>query len=197
MTPVTPDVETAEKPLRADAQRNYEKLISAARIVFSEHGAEASLDEIAKRAGVGPGTLYRHFPTRDALINAVMNEWAGSVEADAKAVVESDLPGREALTAWFEHFIGHMSLYRGAAQKFVACMDDPTTPIYRKCQVLSKANDSVLAHVAETGVLRDDVDSREVMRMVSGVASVIDQASMAQGDAKPMLDIILNGITRP
>lgn len=197
MTPVTSQVEAADKPLRADAQRNYDKLLAAARIAFRERGSEASLDEIAKRAGVGPGTLYRHFPTRDALIDAVMKEWADSVQADALSVIGSDLPGREALTVWFEHFIGHMSLYRGAAQKFVACMDDPSTPIYRKCQILSAANDSVLTHVAETGVLRDGVESREVMRMVSGVASVIDQASMTQDDAKPMLDIILNGITRP
>lgn len=197
MTPVTTDVETADKPMRADAQRNYDKLLAAARIAFRERGSDASLDEIAKRAGVGPGTLYRHFPTRDALIDAVMKDWADSVASDAQSVVDSGLPGREALTLWFEHFVGHMGLYRGAAQKFVACMDDPTTPIYRKCQVLSAANDSVLAHVAGSGVLRDGVDNRQVMRMVSGVASVIDQASLTPADAKPMLDIILNGITRP
>ncbi len=197
MAPVTTDVESAEKPMRADAQRNYDKLLTAARDAFREHGSAASLDDIAKRAGVGPGTLYRHFPTRDALIDAVMKDWADRVSADSKAVVESGLPGREALSMWFEHFIGHMSLYRGAAQKFVASMDDPSTPIYRKCQVLAAANNEVLTHVAESGVLREDVDSREVMRMVSGVASVIDQASMSKEDAKPMLDIILNGITVP
>ena len=197
MTPVTTDVEPADKPMRADAQRNYDKLLAAARDAFRERGSAASLDDIAKRAGVGPGTLYRHFPTRDALIDAVMREWADRVAADSRAVVESGLPPREALTTWFEHFIGHMSLYRGAAQKFVACMDDPTTPIYRKCQILAAANDEILTHVAESGVLREDVSSREVMRMVSGVASVIDQASMTQDQAKPMLDIILNGITRP
>lgn len=183
--------------MRADAQRNYDKLLAAAREAFRERGSEASLDDIAKRAGVGPGTLYRHFPTRDALINAVMKEWADAVKSDSQSVIDADLPGREALSTWFEHFIGHMSLYRGAAQKFVACMDDPSTPIYRKCQVLSAANDAVIAHVGASGVLREDIDSREVMRMVSGVASVIDQASMTNDDAKPMLAIILNGITRP
>ncbi len=187
----------AGRPMRADARRNYDKLIAAAREAFAQHGSEASLDDIAKRAGVGPGTLYRHFPTRDALIDAVMREWVGQVQADSRAVVESDAEPREALEKWFSEFIGHMSLYRGAAAKFVASMDDPTTPIYRKCQVLSAANDDVLSHVAKSGILREDVDSREVMRMVSGVASVIDQASMTRAEAEPMLAIILNGITRP
>lgn len=193
-----PDAQSdSGKPMRADAKRNYEKLISAAREAFAERGSEASLDDIAKRAGVGPGTLYRHFPTRDALIDVVMREWVVSVQADSQAVIESDAEPREALATWFADFIGHMSLYRGAAAKFVACMDDPTTPIYRKCQVLSAANDQVLVHVAKSGILREDVDSREVMRMISGVASVIDQASMTQKEAEPMLEIILNGITRP
>jgi len=187
----------AAKPMRADAKRNYDKLIDAAREAFAERGSEASLDDIAKRAGVGPGTLYRHFPTRDALIDAVMREWVVQVQTDSRSVIESGVPARKALSDWFSAFIGHMSLYRGAAAKFVACMDDPTTPIYRKCQVLSAANDEVLSHVAKSGALRDDVDSREVMRMVSGVAAVIDQASLKPGDAEPMLAIILNGITRP
>lgn len=200
MTPVTTgagEAVEAEKPMRADARRNYDKLIAAARAAFRERGSDASLDDIAKRAGVGPGTLYRHFPTRDTLIDAVMREWVDAVQADSQAVINSGAPAREALTAWFEDFIGHMSLYHGAAQKFVACMDDPSTPIYLKCQVLAAANDDVLTHVAKSGMLRDEVSNREVMRMVSGVASVIDQSSMTQAEAKPMLDIILNGITRP
>lgn len=197
---VTTDVEDRsepEKPLRADAQRNYDKLIAAAREAFAERGSEASLDDIAKRAGVGPGTLYRHFPTRDALIDAVMREWVLRVQSDSKAVIASDAEPREALAAWFTDFIGHLSIYRGAAAKFVACMDDPSTPIFRKCQVMSAANDDVLSHIAKSGILRDDVDSREVMRMVSGVAAVVDQASLKPKDAEPMLTIILNGITRP
>lgn len=200
MAPVTTDVEDRsgpEKPLRADAQRNYDKLIAAAREAFAERGSEASLDDIAKRAGVGPGTLYRHFPTRDALIDAVMREWVLRVQSDSKAVIASDAEPREALAAWFTDFIGHLSIYRGAAAKFVACMDDPSTPIFRKCQVMSAANDDVLSHIAKSGILRDDVDSREVMRMVSGVAAVVDQASLKPKDAEPMLTIILNGITRP
>ena len=73
------EVEPGRKPLRADAQRNYDKIVETARVLFREKGADASLDEIAKRAGVGPGTLYRHFPTRDALVDAVMKDWVDRV----------------------------------------------------------------------------------------------------------------------
>src|SRR6201996_8736357 len=77
-------VEPERKPLRADAQRNYDKIVEVARVLFREKGADASLDEIAKRAGVGPGTLYRHFPNRDALLDAIMQCWVDRVEGDAE-----------------------------------------------------------------------------------------------------------------
>jgi AcrR family transcriptional regulator len=195
-----PDVAAPEesgKALRADAQRNYDKLVSAARDAFREKGAAASLDDIAKRAGVGPGTLYRHFPTREDLIDAVMREWAAQVDSDSEEVVRSGLPPRAALTAWFGRFVENVGTYRGAAAKLTAAMDDPASPIYRKCQVLVAANDKVLRHVASLGALREGVDSREVMRLVSGVASVADDAGMDLDQSVPMLDIVIQGIVRP
>lgn len=186
----------APKPMRADARRNRDLLIAAAREVFAERGSEGSLDEIAKRAGVGPGTLYRHFPTRDDLIDALMRDWADQVDADSDAVVASDLDARAALTAWFDHFFRSIGIYQGAAAKLVSAMDDESSPIYRKCQVLVGANEKVLAHIAELGALREGVDARQVMRLVSGAASVTDEAGMDTAQARPMLDIIVQGILR-
>jgi AcrR family transcriptional regulator len=187
----------AEKPLRADAQRNRDKILDAARAVFRERGAACSLDEIAKRAGVGAGTLYRHFPTRDDLIDAVMRNWADRIEADCQAVVDSDLPPRTALTEWFNRFVENVGIYQGAAAKLMSAMDDPSSPIYRKCQVLVAANAKVLDSVRAKGALRDDVDAREVMRLVSGVASVADSSRLAPDQAGPMLAIVLEGILKP
>jgi AcrR family transcriptional regulator len=187
----------AEKPLRADAQRNRDKILDAARAVFRERGAACSLDEIAKRAGVGAGTLYRHFPTRDDLIDAVMRNWADRIEADCQAVVDSDLPPRTALTEWFNRFVENVGIYQGAAAKLMSAMDDPSSPIYRKCQVLVAANAKVLDSVRANGALRDDVDAREVMRLVSGVASVADSSRLAPDQAGPMLAIVLEGILKP
>ncbi len=189
--------EPASKPLRVDAQRNYDKLVLAAREAFLERGSDASLDDIAKRAGVGPGTLYRHFPTRDALIDALMRDWSERINADSEEIAASDLPAREALTTWFAKFVENVGIYQGAAAKVMSAMDDPSSPIYRKCQVLVAANEKVLARARELDALREGVEAREVMRIVSGIATVVDQSGLTADEADPMLAIVLDGILRP
>lgn len=185
------------RPLRADAQRNYDKIVLAARAVFRERGAEGSLDEIAKRAGVGPGTLYRHFPHRDALIDAVMRDWSERINSDSEELASSELPVREALATWFSRFVENVGIYQGAAAKVMAAMDDPSSPIHRKCQVLVAANEKVLQKARAAGALRPGVDAREVMRLVSGVATVVDQSGIGPAGAEPMLEIVLDGILLP
>jgi AcrR family transcriptional regulator len=187
----------AEKPLRADAQRNRDKLIEAARAAFRERGSEASLDDIAKRAGVGPGTLYRHFPTRDDLIDAVMRDWADRVLADAQTVIDAGLDPRATLTEWFSRFLDNVGIYHGAAAKVMSAMDDPASPIYRKCQVLADANRTVLEAPHVKAGVRDDVDPRQVMRLVSGVSVAVDQAGLDHEQAEPMLRIVLDGVLLP
>jgi AcrR family transcriptional regulator len=195
ITPAEVDAsEETSKPLRADAQRNHDKLIAAAREVFAERGSEGSLDEIAKRAGVGPGTLYRHFPTREDLIDALMRDWTARVVADSEAAIEADLPARETLERWFVDLIRHLTLHRGAAAKLSAAMDDPTSPIYRKCQMLAEANDRVIGHLAEERELRQGVESRQVMRLVSGVATVADAAGISDEEVGSMLGIVIDGL---
>ncbi|MGW5240752.1 TetR/AcrR family transcriptional regulator [Monashia sp. NPDC004114] len=183
------------RPMRADARRNYDKIVATARVVFTERGTDCSLDEIAKRAGVGPGTLYRHFPTREALVDALMRDWAERVTSDAQAAVAADRPARETLLTWFENFVEHITLHRGAAMKLCAAMDDPTSPIYGKCQIMGEANRMVIDHLDQRGELRPGVDPRNVMRLVSGIASVADQ-SRVPIDARPMLDVVIDGIVR-
>ena len=186
--------EELRKPLRADAQRNYDRIVETARLVFREKGSDCSLDAIAKRAGVGPGTLYRHFPNREALVDAVMKDWTDRINADAQAVVDSDLGSRETLEGWFGKFVENVGIYNGAAAKMMRAMDDPSSPIFRKCQVLVAANDQVLARARERGDLRPGVESREVLRLVSGVAGVVDSAGIGPEEAGRMLRIVLDGI---
>jgi AcrR family transcriptional regulator len=189
------NAEGTPRPMRADARRNYDKIVATARVVFTERGTDCSLDEIAKRAGVGPGTLYRHFPTREALVDALMRDWAERVTSDAQAAVAADLPARETLLAWFENFVEHITLHRGAAMKLCAAMDDPTSPIYGKCQIMGEANRLVIDHLDERGELRPGVDPRNVMRLVSGIAGVADQSRIPI-DARPMLEVVIDGIVR-
>ncbi|WP_377643185.1 TetR/AcrR family transcriptional regulator [Oryzobacter terrae] len=183
------------RPRRADARRNYDRILATARVVFTEHGTDASLDEIAKRAEVGPGTLYRHFPTREALVDALMQDWTDRVSADADAAIATGAPAPVMLLDWFEHFVDHITLHRGAASKICAAMDDPASPMYRKCRVMGEANRRVIEHLDAQGEIRDGVDPANVMRLVSGVASVSD-TSRADLDVRPMLEVVVDGIVR-
>ena len=192
-----PDREQHRKPLRADAQRNRDRILEAARAAFREHGADCSLDAIAKRAGVGPGTLYRHFPSREDLIDAMMRDWTARIETDSQSVVDSHLPPREALTRWFTRFVENVGIYQGAAAKLMKAMDDPGSPMYGKCQVLVGANAKVLDSVREQGALREGIEAREVMRLVSGIASAADSSGLAPDQSAPMLAIVLDGILEP
>src|SRR5206468_1197163 len=104
-TTTTSACEIAPHPLRADARRNRDRLIAAAREAFAERGADASLDDVARRAGVGPGTLYRHFPTRFALMEAVYRDGVEALCAEAYDLLSSSAPG-DALASWLRSFLG-------------------------------------------------------------------------------------------
>jgi AcrR family transcriptional regulator len=99
--------------MRADAQRNRERLIETAREVFREQGYDASLDEVAKRAGVGAGTLYRHFPSRDVLMDAILQSWVDRVNDAADKVLVHEGAPRDLLLAWFETYVGLISMHKG------------------------------------------------------------------------------------
>jgi len=190
----TADASDDVRPMRADARRNYEKILMTAREVFAERGSEGSLDEIAKRAGVGAGTLYRHFPTRDDLIGALMRDWTERVVADSRAAVDAGLPARETLTRWFDALVAHLTLHRGAAAKLSAAMDDPSSPIFHKCQLLAEANDHVVTHLAAAGQLRAGVEARQLLRLVGGVATVADASGISGDEVSAMLGIVIDGV---
>jgi AcrR family transcriptional regulator len=182
--------------VRADAQRNYDRIVEVARVVFRERGADASLDEVAKRAGVGAGTLYRHFPTREDLYDAVMKEWVEGVRAMAEKAAASELPPRDLLLAWFEAFIARISTSRGGPARLTAAMGDTTSPMFGKCQVLQSANATVLDRLAAQGALRDGVDALQVSRLVGGVAAVADQARLDGDAVRPLLEVVADGVLR-
>jgi AcrR family transcriptional regulator len=180
--------------MRADAQRNYDRIVETARGVFREKGYDAPLDEIAKKAGVGAGTLYRHFPTRDALIDAVMKAWVDGVgEATDKAIAHEGSP-RELLLSWFETYVGLISAHKGGPAKLTSAIGDEDSPIRTKCQVLVASNRRVLDHLAEAGALRADVDEVQVSRLVGGVATVADQSDLPAEAVRPLLEVVADGV---
>ena len=180
--------------MRADAQRNYDKIVETARVVFAEKGADASMDEVAKRSGVGPGTLYRHFPTRDDLYDALMKDWAARIDAEADKAVASERAPRDLLLSWFEAFVAHISVHRGGPAKITAALDDVGSPMHRKCQALGGSTAKVLATLRERGALRADVDSIQVCRLVGGVAAVADQSGLDESAVRPLLTVIADGL---
>ncbi len=182
--------------MRADARRNYDRIVEVARVVFREQGYDASLDEVARRAGVGPGTLYRHFPKRENLIDAIMQVWVDSVEQAAEKALASEGTPRDLLMTWFVEYVRLISLHKGGPAKITSAMDDPDSPIQTKCQVLRTAGDRVVQRLRAEGALRDDVDALQISRLVGGVATVADQADLGDDAVRPMLEVIADGLLR-
>src|SRR5262245_33601012 len=112
------------RPLRADARRNYDRLIAAASEAIAERGAEAPLDDIAKRAGVGAGTLYRHFPTRQHLLDAVFHERIVLLRDEAARLAQEEPDPAAALEAWLRALVEHLRRYRGLAESLKAIHDE-------------------------------------------------------------------------
>jgi AcrR family transcriptional regulator len=182
--------------MRADAKRNYDRIVEVAREVFREQGYDASLDEVAKRAGVGPGTLYRHFPNRDALLDAIMQSWVDRVnDAADKALTHEGSP-RELLLAWFEQYVRLISVHKGGPAKITSAMGDPESPILTKCQVLARASDRVVARLREEGALREDIESLQLCRLIGGVATVADQSDLDEAAVRPLLEVVADGLVR-
>lgn len=179
--------------MRADARRNRDTIVETARALFRAKGYEgASMDEIAKAAGVGPGTLYRHFPTKDALIDAVMQAWLDKVETATDKTLAFEGSPRDLLLLWLQTYVGLISYNKGTPAKLTAALDDPRSELRHKCQALRSANRRVLDRLE--GQLRSDLDPTQVIRMAGGIATVADQSELDLAAVNPMLEVIADGL---
>lgn len=158
------------RPKRADARRNYEKVLDAARQAFAEGGESTALEEIARRAGVGIGTLYRHFPNRQALLEAVYVE---EVEEMCRSAAELDGSDPwEALNVWFERFIAYIGTKRALVAELQNYLDQDA-PLFQVCRTsLFEAGEPLLRSAQEAGVVRPDVSIGEVIQMVVGIVKI-------------------------
>jgi AcrR family transcriptional regulator len=180
--------------LRADAQRKFDRIVEAAIDVFFRQGIDASLNEVARRAEVGPGTLYRHFPTREDLLNAVMKNWVEPIQEAADRAVASSQPRRKLLLTWFEAFVAHISQHAGAPGRLIAAMDNPGSPLHGKCQVLIEANARVIDRLRAEGALRSGADSADICRLLMGVAAVADHGKLDPPALRPLLAIVADAL---
>jgi AcrR family transcriptional regulator len=177
------------RPKRADARRNYDKLIAAAREAFTERDRSASLGEIAHRAGVGIGTLYRHFPTRADVIEAVYIE---ELEALCRSADDlRDVPPWDALVGWLHRFVGYVTTNRALAEELFVEADRDADVFKRSRAVFYTAVESLLKRAQETGAVRPDISIGEVVQMVGGIARIqgADPVSVAR-----ILSVALDGL---
>jgi AcrR family transcriptional regulator len=179
-----------ERPKRADARRNYDRLVAAARDAFTEHGVEASLDDIARRAAVGPGTLYRHFPTREALLAAVYRDDVEALAARAEEMAQA-YPPAEALAAWLRLQLDYIKYKRGlgAAVKAMLGRDSETVNFCR--EAMRAALDRLLIAAQQIDAIRADVDGADVLRLVHGVGMASESAP---DQADRLLSLVLDGL---
>jgi AcrR family transcriptional regulator len=180
--------------MRADAQRNYAKLLSAATAAFTESGADdVSLEEIARRAGVGIGTLYRHFPTRQALLEAVYLDQVEALRARADELLGWDSPS-EALAAWLRALVAFGSTKRSLTSAMLATMGKDSELLSRCSKLIRDSADSLVARAQQAGAVREDVNSTDLIRLTHGVSMVTEHQPADPGQADRMLTLILDGL---
>ncbi|NLU77395.1 TetR/AcrR family transcriptional regulator [Micromonospora sp. HNM0581] len=184
--------EQPTRPLRADAQRNRHRLLEAAVRAFSSHGADVTLEQIARDAGVGIGTLYRHFPTREALVEAAYRNELERL-CDSAAELLEELPPEAATRAWMDLFIDYLSTKREMADALRLVIAAGTNPFAQSRDRLLTALTRLLAAGATTGTIRPDVDPGDVLAGLSGV-SLVAGGREQRDQARRLLNLLMDGL---
>ncbi|GAB1509932.1 TetR/AcrR family transcriptional regulator [Actinophytocola sp. KF-1] len=177
--------------MRADARRNYERIVATAREVFFEQGIDAPLDDVVKRAGVGAGTLYRHFPNRDVLIEAVYRSEIEEI-ADLAGALAKELSAEDAVREWFRELIRFHIERAGLAAALKAAIDEDSETFQYCKQKLRGAAWDLLEPAQAVGAVRPDVDAVDLMRLSHGIGAAARNADEASRER--MLSVLLEGL---
>jgi AcrR family transcriptional regulator len=176
---------------RSDAQRNRERILEVARQAFSRSGANTSLDDVAREAGVGPGTLYRHFPTREALLEAVYRSGMEKLAAAERKFAE-ELPPVEALRAWLLLFVDYIAAKQLIAPALNALVGDPKKLFEASYARMWEAIRALVKRAIQSGDIRKDLDPIDLLRALIGVANVATSPDWQQS-ARRLVDILITG----
>jgi AcrR family transcriptional regulator len=192
-SPAGPAAEAAAaRPQRADARRNVELLIAAAREAFATEGPNAPLDDIARAAGVGSGTLYRHFPTRLALLEAVYRDNVERLCEEGTRLAATEPPA-EALVDWLRGFVSIVSQKRGLAAALSA--DGRESELFAQCHAMINATGGALLDQAKAaGAVRDDVDLADLLKMAKAFAYAGETSSEGGALADRLLVLSMDGL---
>ena len=164
--------------MRADARKNYSHLLAVARDVVTEHGADASMRDIARRADVGLATLFRHFPTREALFEALLRTKLDALTQRA-GELEASNPHDEALLSWFREGVAFVQSYRGVVALMAAAHTDPDSALYASCAAMHSAGARLLLRAQAEGTARTDMDGDDLFALMSALGWLDGQPSFA------------------
>jgi len=193
-----PAAQTAAPALRADARRNYARLLAAAGAAFAEHGADdVSLEAIARRAGVGIGTLYRHFPTRQALLEAVYRDQVEALRARADELLATH-PPEAALAAWLQEVLEFGRTKRRLSAALMTTLGKDSELMSSCSQLMRSSASDVLRGAQAAGVVRADANPADLLRMVHAISLTAEWAPDDRGQAGRLLALVLDGLrTQP
>ena len=181
----------APRKTRADAQRNRERILEIAKDAFTRSGADTSLDDVAKEAGVGAGTLYRHFPTRDALLEAVYRTEVEKL-AQAERKFSATMPPIEALRAWMLLFVDYIATKKLIAPALKTLVGGPSGLFEASTTQIKTAIDSLVERAIANGDVRRDLDPLDLLRALVGVSSVASAPDWARS-ARRLVEILILG----
>jgi AcrR family transcriptional regulator len=179
--------------MRADARRNYENLLDTAADVIEESGTDASLEQIARRAGVGIGTLYRHFPTRAALLEALLSKQFEELTALADELLDADDP-MAALIEALRAFAVHGTTFRGLTESLLSALQDESSELYVACHALQDSAHALVKRAQRAKLVRSDVDPTDVFALAYGLAFVAEHGPRPEQRIDRLLDLVVDGL---
>lgn len=189
MSPTPTSMQTTPiSPKRADARRNYERILTTARQAFAEGGDSTSLEEIARQAGVGIGTLYRHFPSRQALLETL---YVNEVHEVCRSAAQREQDPWKVLSVWCEGLIGYLTTKRALAQELLNYLDEDAA-LFQECRhTVYAAGEPLLKRAQDAGVVRQDVEFSDVLHMLAGISRM---PADNPGQVKHVVRIALDGL---
>lgn len=178
---------------RSDAQRNRTGILEVAERIIARDGTQASLREIAREAGVGLGTLYRHFPTRDDLLQEVLRSGFDELAQTAARLTASHGPF-EALQKWIDAFVEKTSARQDLTASFVARIRDPSSSLYASCAQMRQSAETLLGRAQAEGSIRTDLESTELLSLCASIAWLADQGELSPSQRRRLLTLMLEGL---
>jgi AcrR family transcriptional regulator len=189
-----PAPDATPRPLRSDARRNRAALVAAASTVFAHHGVDAAMDAIAREAGVGNATMYRHFPTRDALLEAVLTEHHDALAGRARELLDI-APPDTALIEWLTEFIEYSQTFRGLPGPILATLQNQDSALYASCKAMRTGAAELLTRAQHHDLVRRDIDVSDLLTHAAGIAWAAQRVSPADPDrVRRLLRVMADGL---